>query len=345
MAHNRGLRRIYWFIVISLATLVLVLVGSSDRNTLDALRFIRLDDLLWLGLLTIGLIVLDALRITVLTKSLGKRVPLRYALKTVLVGRFFAAITPVQSGMVPAEMFMLNKWGLPLGQAIGVDVIKRITTMGMLAAGGVAVLFLSKEFAGNTLLLYVYYYVIAFFILLMSLFLFVYFCPRQTLWLVDRALHHLHARGIIKSQRTDEYIHAVAADYFAAMDFYTHRGLPGLLLAVVVSGLFVGLQFALAPVIIHALGFRVNLLAAIQAQVILLPMLYYSPTPGGSGVAEGGFALLFAGLIPKHLVGISVVLWRIFGTYLYVAIGAVFTVGSMDIEKVLSFLTRQKDED
>ncbi len=310
---------------------------------MQALGAIGLLDILLLSLLTLVLIVLDALRITVLTASLGRRVPLSYALKTVLIGRFFAAITPVQSGMVPAEMYMLSKFGVPLGQAIGVDVIKRITTMGMLALGGVIVLFFNHRFASNTVLVCVYSYVIAFFCLLMGLFLFIYFFPDQFRRLLDRLLRLLHAKGVIKSHRVDDYLHEVADDYFAALDFYTHRGRAGFLLALLVSLLFVGLQFALAPVIIQSLGYHVNLLDAIQAQVILLPLLYYSPTPGGSGVAEGGFALLFAGLIPRHLVGISVVLWRIFGTYIYVAIGSVFTVGSMDIEKVLGFLARQKD--
>ena len=109
MRQDRGLKRIYVFIFVSLATLGAVLVGSSDQKTLKALGFIGADDVALLGLLTLGLIVLDGLRITVLTSALGRRVPLGYALKTVLVGRFFAAITPVQSGMVPAEKYMLNK--------------------------------------------------------------------------------------------------------------------------------------------------------------------------------------------------------------------------------------------
>ena len=229
-----------------------------------------------------------------------------------------------------------------MGQAIGVDVIKRITTMGMLALGGVSVLFFNQRFAANPILVCVYYYVLAFFCLLLGLFLFIYFFQKQSLRLLDRVLAHLHARGLIKNHAIDDYLHEVAADYFAALSFYTHRGLPSFLLTLAISLIFVVLQFALAPLIILGLGYKVALVDAIQAQVILLPLLYYSPTPGGSGVAEGGFALLFAGLIPRHLIGISVVLWRIFGTYIYVAIGAFLAIGSMDIEKVLGFLNRQK---
>ncbi len=337
-------RRLYGFLIISGITLGLVLVASSDSQTWTALKLLGLKELVLLVFLSALMLSMDALRVMILSKALGHRIPFGYALKMILVGRFFGAITPLQSGMMPAEMYMMYSHGVPLGKAISVDVIKRITTMGMLAFGGIAVMLLNKDFAGNTLLLYVYYYVIAFFVFLTLLFFFVYFFPNQTLWIVDRVMEFLHRRGVVVNYEIDEYVKSVAHDYFNAVDFYTHRGLPHFMMAMIVTFIFVAVQFVLAPIIIHGLGYPVKLMDAIQAQVILLPMLYYSPTPGGSGIAEGGFALLFVGLIPKHLVGISVVLWRIFSTYLYVGLGAVLTLGSMDIEKVLGFMSRSKPE-
>ena len=41
--------------------------------------------------------------------------------------------------------------------------------------------------------------------------------------------------------------------------------------------------------------------------VLLNLVLYFSPTPGGSGVAEAGFVVLFSELLPGGLVCIMAV--------------------------------------
>lgn len=55
-------------------------------------------------------------------------------------------------------------------------------------------------------------------------------------------------------------------------------------------------------------------------------LLYFAPTPGGSGIAEGGFVLLFGDLVPAGTVGIAAVVWRIIVEYLPFTIGFYYTV-------------------
>ena len=42
---------------------------------------------------------------------------------------------------------------------------------------------------------------------------------------------------------------------------------------------------------------------AMGRMIILNILLYFSPTPGGSGIAEGGFILLFNSMLPEGTVG------------------------------------------
>jgi len=338
MLNNRGLswgRRLGIFFLISGITIGLVICATSTTQTWDALRHIEIKDILLLGALCGLMFLFDALRTLVLCTAIGHRIPFTYALKMILVGMFFGAITPLQLGMLPAEIYMMYKYDIPLGNAISIDVIKRISTMGILAIAGVIVLVTNSTFASNKVLLYLYYYVIFFYLFVSFLFLGVYFFPKQTMWLVDKILGYLHKRLVIKDYEVDRYVHGVADDYFNTLDLYLHKGRLGFFVALVIGCLFITTQFILAPVIIHGLGFKVSFMDAIQAQIILLPMLYFSPTPGGSGVAEGGFALLFTSFIPTHLIGISVVLWRIFTTYIGVTLGVILTLGSINIDKVL----------
>jgi len=329
-------RRLLVFFLISGVTIGIVVIASSSTRTLDALKHLGLAEILILCILTFMMYVFDSMRIVVLSKALGKKVSFSYAMKTIFIGSFFGAITPLQSGMLPAEIYMMFRYGIPLGSAISIDAIKRISTMGVLALSGVVVLLANKEFTSIRLLVYIYYYVVFFYFFISFIFFGVYFFPKQTMWLVDRILGFLHRHKVVKDYKVDAYVHKVADDYYKAINFFTHEGKYGFLSAIILTILVFFTDFMLAPVIIHGLGYPVPFSKALQAQIVLFPALYFSPTPGGSGIAEGGFALLFAGFIPKYLIGISVVIWRVFTSYISVIIGSFLTVGSIDIEKILN---------
>jgi len=346
---NRGWpsnsKKLLVFFLISGITLAIVITASSSAQTWVSIKHIRWEYLIVLCLITFMMFVFDSLRIVILSMALDKKIPFSYAIKTIFVGSFFGAITPLQSGMLPAEIYMMFRYGVPLGSAISIDAIKRISTMGVLALSGIVVLITNKGFASNKILIYVYYYIVAFYFLISFIFFGVYFFPKQTLWLVDRILSFLHRHSIVKDYTVDSYVHSVAQDYFTAIRYFTHKGKYGFLSVLVLTVLLFFTDFVIAPVIIHGLGYPVPFFDALQAQIILFPALYFSPTPGGSGVAEGGFALLFASFIPKYLIGSSVLIWRFFTSYISVIIGSFITVGSMDINKILRFRSSKNQID
>lgn len=50
------------------------------------------------------------------------------------------------------------------------------------------------------------------------------------------------------------------------------------------------------------------------------------PTPGGSGGMEALYALFIGPLIPKAALAPTMLMWRVFGYYIYIALGAVLTL-------------------
>jgi uncharacterized protein (TIRG00374 family) len=54
--------------------------------------------------------------------------------------------------------------------------------------------------------------------------------------------------------------------------------------------------------------------------------VYFAPTPGGSGVAEGGFIVLFTEFLPTGTVGVVAIVWRIFTEYLPFIAGLYYAV-------------------
>lgn len=60
--------------------------------------------------------------------------------------------------------------------------------------------------------------------------------------------------------------------------------------------------------------------------ILINLVIYFSPTPGGSGIAEAGFVVLFANLLPEGVEGIMAVLWRFMAEYVPFLLGAFVTV-------------------
>jgi putative membrane protein len=70
--------------------------------------------------------------------------------------------------------------------------------------------------------------------------------------------------------------------------------------------------------------------------IVLNLILYFAPTPGGTGVAEGLFIVLFGAFVPTGTIGLIAVAWRLVAEYIPFLIGmyAVLTLyGTQFISK------------
>ena len=92
------------------------------------------------------------------------------------------------------------------------------------------------------------------------------------------------------------------------------------------------------------LNIEFDLLQVMGRMVLINLVLYFSPTPGGSGIAEAGFVMLFANILPGGLEGILAVLWRFTAEYLPFMLGAVVTIRAFgsDVINVASVKSKSK---
>ena len=93
------------------------------------------------------------------------------------------------------------------------------------------------------------------------------------------------------------------------------------------SGLSLMFIYAIVPCLLLGLGVTEADWYTVMGRMIFLNMLlYFTPTPGGSGIAEGGFVLLFADSVPAGTVGILAVCWRLIAEYIPFFIGLYYTL-------------------
>jgi len=94
-------------------------------------------------------------------------------------------------------------------------------------------------------------------------------------------------------------------------------------LSVLFTASFLLSLFSFPALLIHGLGYDVNYLMTIGLLVVTTFIMYFSPTPGASGISEGVFGGFFQGILTgNHLVLVTVA-WRFVTIYLGMIIGLI----------------------
>jgi uncharacterized protein (TIRG00374 family) len=96
--------------------------------------------------------------------------------------------------------------------------------------------------------------------------------------------------------------------------------------AFIESGVSLTFIYLTVPCFFMGLQFPFDLVQVLGRMYLLNLVLYFSPTPGGSGIAEAGFVVLFSPIVPNGTVGILAVLWRFAAEYLPFVLGACITL-------------------
>ena len=97
-------------------------------------------------------------------------------------------------------------------------------------------------------------------------------------------------------------------------------------IAVILSAFHLLALFSVLPVLMSAVGLPFRYIQTIAVQAVFMFILYFVPTPGASGVAEGGGALLYSVLMPGNMAGIMSIICRFFTDYISIFMGVVVVV-------------------
>jgi uncharacterized protein (TIRG00374 family) len=109
------------------------------------------------------------------------------------------------------------------------------------------------------------------------------------------------------------------------LTYFRHR-LPALFASFLVTAVIFTAKCLVAYYIVRGLGVEAGAWEVVSIQILILLAVYFFPTPGGTGAAELGSAVLMANILPVELLPVYVVLWRVIVMYLAVVAGAVVMI-------------------
>jgi len=288
-------RGIFMFLLL-LAVSIGIIYYTIDLDALKTISsFNSISLLLALVALTVGM-YFDGLRLQRLVKIGGYKLSIKAVLRVIFSNYFMAMLTPGASGGAVAQVLVLRSYGVPISKGTPIVLIRTVFSIMFL------VIMLPFVFLRDAIE--------------------IPYISRDTY--MRQFVYNLAQR--FKAHKTKDWLSKLET---------LNQGL-GLLykqpiqsfIVFIESGLSLLCLYCIAPALMYAFTPDIPIIDILDRMILLNLILYFAPTPGGTGIAEGLFVVLFSTFVPNGTVGIVAVAWRVMAEYLpfFVGMYAVLTL-------------------
>ena len=106
----------------------------------------------------------------------------------------------------------------------------------------------------------------------------------------------------------------------------------GLFIKIILLSVIFHILYSMIPFfVLTAFGGEVDFLPCFVTTVAVTSAVYFVPTPGNAGAAEGTFFVVFSALSTGYIFW-AMLVWRFFSYYIYIIMGWI-TYGRINLEK------------
>ncbi len=270
--------------------------------------------------------LMGGLRLHMWVRQLAPGTPWHASLETYVVNIFAAAISPMGSASGPAQVAVLYRYGVHPARAVAALLLNFMGVLGaFLLVGGAAGLYLTAgaDLAGTLGgVVRALLFVAAGAAVLLAV---IIGNPGLGSTLADR----LVAAGQGGDGRRHHFIASVGkklargvADYRAALETLRSGWHRPFVAATALSALMLLNKCAVGYVLAAGMGFQGSYVEVAARQSLQWLLIYFSPSPGGSGIAEATVPAFLSGIVPAGQMVEYALLWRLLTAYLGAAVGA-----------------------
>lgn len=268
--------------------------------------------------------LLDAARLYFTLRALGSRVKALQLLPLVFLNFLVSGITPLATGGGVAQVWYLQRQGVRIGVATAATTLRSVQAMLVIFIAAPIIFaradWITLNDVGRSLLVAVAGVTLAY----AALMLIAVWRGRWIAQLLDSGWQGLALITPGSSERWHRARYHTRRETlrFSRSVRQCLAGHPLMIaLAIFSSVFFLVVLFAFPAVLFHGLGYSISLSAVMERITIVTYLLYFAPTPGGAGVAEGLFGWLFSGMIEAHDLLLGLVAWRFLTVQLGMLLG------------------------
>lgn len=282
----------------------------------------------------------EAMIIYYLLKTLGHEVALSHCCLYSFIGFFFSGITPSSTGGQPMQMIAMRKDKIPVAVSSVVLAIVTITfKLVLIIAGGVVLICrptsMMRYLEGAEPLIYLGMFLN---VALVSFLLLLVFCPnivRAAAGKVFRLLHRI--RPFHNPEKQQQKLENMIRQYEGTAEFFKGHILVivNVLVLTFVQRFLLFLVTWFTYVAFGLVGHSMPLIVSLQTMIsVATDML---PLPGGMGVSENLFLVIFEQIFGETHVLPGMVISRGISFYTQILISAIMTI-------VSSFIIKEKKD-
>ncbi|MBQ7884629.1 MAG: flippase-like domain-containing protein [Clostridia bacterium] len=274
-------------------------------------------------------VLLDSYRSYKLMRQATKQKRFALNYKMIAVGRYWDCITPMSTGGEPSQVFYLHKNGVDAGTALFIPVARYVIfQISWIIVSLFATIYASKVYGEADLVSIVSYIGFGINFILMVGIWFLSVSKKLGKILVAKTLKLLQKMRIIKNyEKQYEKVMKTVSNFQSAMTVYT-KNLKEFIWFIFLQVLQLCLNFFMPYLIYLTLGGTPDATMAVTIGVytILIDLASgITPLPGGTGMSEVSFTIVFADIFPNGTVFWGLLFWRIMSYYVYIAQGLLVT--------------------
>lgn len=257
------------------------------------------------------------------TNKKTRREDWKIARRTVLLGRYYDNITPAAVGGQPFQIYYMRKYsGLASGDATSIPIFGMISgQIGFLVLAIICFIF-GNVADNNPALLVTAWIGLLFYAFWPMMVVGVSFFPNPTTKFLKFGIKILAKIKVIKNRdvtlKKVEYEITEYAD--STKMILKNRGLFAqvIVLSIIFNALIASIPFF----VLTAFGGEVGYLECFATTVAVMSSVYFVPTPGNAGAAEGTFFVVFSALSDGYVFW-AMLIWRFFSYYIYIIMGPI----------------------
>lgn len=314
-----------WFILITIASVALIFFYKHTGSTLQALSGIKLKYVMICFMMVFTDLMLGSWRNHIFIRKLKPGLSHWVSFKANAANMFMGAVTPFHSGAGPGQLYVYNRYGVKLLDGFIVSLINMGATLLFMPLAGVFALLVMNNQLDSGLIPGLLKYGFTIFSTLLLGFLLAFWKP---LW-VGRGIKNMAKRlGNVFPGKREKFMRR-AEDSYNNINKYQQicsmilREHPFLFpLSLLITTLLYLNKYCMQYVILLGLGIQADLVQIISIQVLIQFMIYFAPSPGGSGFAEAGIAVLFNKIVPPAFLSVFTLLQRSFLLFFPALLGA-----------------------
>ncbi|MGQ4277263.1 lysylphosphatidylglycerol synthase transmembrane domain-containing protein [Pseudidiomarina sp. E22-M8] len=266
----------------------------------------------------------DGLRLYYTLVALGARLSVKAMSKLVFINIFFSNITPMATGGGFAQVWFLHDHGISVGKATAATMIRTmlailfifvLTPVLLLALPALKDSSMGGDIGAALVLVVVLY--LAFFAVVLL----------RSHWLITPitlVIRRLQRWGLISEIKAKRWYFKVMREmlrFSRSFSIYLQGPKLAIGLSVFFTMIFLLSLFSFPALLMWGLGYDVPYLTSLGLLVVTTFIMYFSPTPGASGISESVFGSFFNDILAhKHLLLVTFS-WRLLTIYLGMILG------------------------